>query len=75
MQIYDEKHASIMLRKFGIKYSELHPQFESLREAFIHVSSLAEWDAVLAEWYHLDRPGRRREVNEDSPIQSETCEV
>ncbi len=75
MQIYSEKHAAIMLRKFGIKYSELHPQFETVREAFIHVSSLAEWDAVLAEWYRLDLSGRRREITEDAPIQAETCEV
>ncbi len=75
MQVYDEKHAAIMLRKFGIKYSELHPRFLELREAFVHVSSLAEWDAVLAEWYHDDLPGRRRVIDEDSPILSETCEV
>lgn len=75
MQIYNEKRAAIMLRKFGIKYSELHPQFEVVREAFIHVSSLAEWDAVLSLWYHDDLPGRRREVHEDSPIQAETCEI
>lgn len=75
MEVYDEKRTAIMLRKFGIKYSELHPRFEELREAFIVVSSLAEWDAVLDEWYHEDLPGRRRVINEDSPIFSETCEV
>jgi tRNA-dihydrouridine synthase B len=75
MQVYDENHAAIMLRKFGIKYSELHPRFLELREAFVHVSSLAEWDAVLAEWYQDELPGRRRVIAEDSPIRSETCEA
>ena len=75
MQVYDENRAAIMLRKFGIKYSELHPRFLELREAFVHISSLVEWDAVLAEWYHDDLPGRRRVIDADSPILSETCEV
>ncbi len=75
MEVYDENRAAIMLRKFGIKYSELHPQFEQLREAFVVVSSLAEWDAVLATWYRDDLPGRRRVIDEDSPIFSETCEA
>ena len=75
MLIDSEKRTAIMLRKFGIKYSEWHPQFEQVRAAFIHVSSLAEWDAVLDRWYRLDLPGRRREVDEDSPLASETCDM
>ena len=75
MQIYDEKRTAVMLRKFGIKYSQLHPQSEVVREAFTHVSSLADWEAALAEWYLHDLPGRRPDVDEDSPIQSETCEI
>ena len=62
-------------RKFGIKYSELHPQFEQLREAFVFVSSLAEWEAVLDLWYRHDLPGRRRVIDEASPIVSESCEA
>ena len=75
MEVYDEKRAAIMLRKFGIKYSELHPQFEQLREAFVFVSSLAEWEAVLDSWYRHDLPGRRRVIDKTSPILSESCEA
>lgn len=75
MQIYDEKRAAIMLRKFGIKYSQLHPQFAVVREAFTYVSSLTEWETALAAWYLHDLPGRRPDIDEDSPIQSETCEI
>lgn len=75
MEVYDEKRAAIMLRKFGIKYSELHPQFVELREAFTTVTSLAEWEAVLDTWYRDDLPGRRRVIDQDSPIFSESCEA
>ncbi len=74
MQVYDEKHAAIMLRKFGIKYSESHPNFLEVREDFLHVSSLSEWEAVLGKWYSRDLPGRRRVINKDSPIMTESCE-
>jgi nifR3 family TIM-barrel protein len=75
MEVYDERRASIMLRKFGIKYAALHPEFEALREAFVSVSSLAEWNAVLDHWYRDDLPGVRRPITEDSPIIAETCEL
>jgi nifR3 family TIM-barrel protein len=75
MEVYDERRASIMLRKFGIKYAALHPDFEALREAFVRVSCLAEWNAVLDEWYRDDLPGVRRPITEASPIMAETCEA
>ena len=75
MEVYDEKRTAIMLRKFGIKYSELHPRFEELRETFVKVSSLADWNEVLDTWYRDDLPGRRRVIDFDSPIFSESCEA
>lgn len=74
LQVYDEKKTSIMLRKFGIKYSELHPNFLDVREDFVRVSSLAEWEATLSKWYSHDLPGRRRVIDEDSPVMTESCE-
>ena len=74
MEVYDEKKTSIMLRKFGIKYSDLHPNSLEVREDFVRVSSLAEWETTLTKWYAHDLPGRRRVIDEDSPIMAESCE-
>jgi nifR3 family TIM-barrel protein len=39
------------MRKFGIKYSALHPRAAEVREDFVRVSSRAHWEQVLARWY------------------------
>lgn len=57
-QIYDERRCGILMRKFGIKYSALHPQFEEVRLAFTKVRCRADWDAVLDVWYRDDLPGQ-----------------
>jgi nifR3 family TIM-barrel protein len=46
------------MRKFGIKYSYLHPRSIELREAFIKVKRLADWDTALDEFYAEDAPGQ-----------------
>ena len=45
------------MRKFGIKYSILHPQHESVRKDFVRVRDAAQWTAVLDRWYSDDLPG------------------
>lgn len=45
------------MRKFGIKYSRLHPRAATVREAFISVTDLDDWQAVLDRWYADDEPG------------------
>jgi len=40
-----------LMRKFGIKYSELHPAGRAVRDAFVRVRDVADWEAVMAEWY------------------------
>ncbi len=47
-----------LMRKFGIKYSALHPDAQQVREAFVHTRSRADWLAVLDRWYRDDRPGQ-----------------
>jgi nifR3 family TIM-barrel protein len=49
--LYGAKHAPSRMRKFGIKYSRLHPQPERVRDAFVAVGSSAEFHAVLERWY------------------------
>lgn len=39
------------MRKFGIKYSRLHPQPEAVRAAFVTVSNPDQWRELLKTWY------------------------
>jgi nifR3 family TIM-barrel protein len=50
-QAHGEALASRMMRKFGIKYSELHPNGREVRDAFVATHSAADWRAVLDRWY------------------------
>lgn len=45
------------MRKFGIKYAALHPQYLEVREAFAKVKNLGEWKATLDRFYGEDLPG------------------
>jgi tRNA-dihydrouridine synthase len=47
-----------LMRKFGIKYAALHPDFAAVRQAFVKTNCQADWLAVLARWYAEDRPGQ-----------------
>ena len=62
-EFYGERTAGKVMRKFGIKYSELHPAGRAVRDAFIAVKTSAEFQAVLHQWYDPARdwpPGVRR---------------
>ena len=62
-RIYGEKRAAIVMRKFGIKYAELHPEHLAVRDAFVAVKKTTDWLAALQRWYDPARdwpPGRRR---------------
>jgi hypothetical protein len=45
------------MRKFGIKYAQLHPYAREVRDAFIAVTRTGEWQGVLDKWYAEDLPG------------------
>jgi nifR3 family TIM-barrel protein len=57
-EIYGPEHCGKQMRKFGIKYSRLHPQPQAVRDAFIAVRRPGEWLSVLERWYADDLPGR-----------------
>ncbi len=59
VELYGEERASITMRKFGIKYTALHPEHKTVREAFVRIKSRAEWMSVLDRWYAEDLPGCR----------------
>ena len=48
---YGEVLGSKIMRKFGIKYSKLHPQARQVRDAFIAIKNAAGFREVLERWY------------------------
>ena len=58
MQMYGEHRAAIQMRKFGIKYSALHPAHEEVRAGFATARDAAAWRANLDRWYAQDGPGQ-----------------
>jgi len=64
-ELYGPNHYGRQMRKFGIKYSQLHPQNLEVRNAFIAVSKKEELTAVLERWYSEDLPGRRPDPAND----------
>lgn len=60
---HGEELAGPLFRKFGVRYSELHPHHQEVKMAFLSVKSLNEWRAVLDQWYGVNasyRPVTRR---------------
>ncbi len=57
-EIYGPDICGRQMRKFGIKYSRLHPRATEVRDAFIAVRRSEDWPAVLDRWYAEDLPGR-----------------
>ncbi len=53
-QLYGPRRACLRMRKFGIKYSLLHPRPAEVREAFVKVRTPEQWRQVLAAWYGED---------------------
>jgi len=56
-QLHGEHMAGRMMRKFGIKFSRHHPRGEEVKQQFISTKNLADWQAVLNNWYAEDGPG------------------
>jgi len=55
--LYGPELCGRQMRKFGIKYSQLHPQGRAVRDAFVAVTRPGEWRQVLDTWYAEDLPG------------------
>jgi nifR3 family TIM-barrel protein len=56
-ELYGPEPCGRQMRKFGIKYSRLHPQSTQVRDAFVAVARPGEWKTVLEAWYAEDLPG------------------
>ena len=55
--VYGESRVGQLMRKFGIKYSILHPQHNEVRSAFVKVKKRSEWEAAVEKFYSVDGPG------------------
>ncbi|MCD4826131.1 MAG: tRNA-dihydrouridine synthase [Phycisphaerae bacterium] len=51
MKLYSPRKAPAFMRKFGIKYSRMHPQPKRIRMAFVGVKCPEDWQKVLDEYY------------------------
>jgi tRNA-dihydrouridine synthase B len=64
-QLYGPEQCGRQMRKFGIKYSALHPRALEVRDAFVAVARPGEWEGVLDRFYAVDLPGRHPVVAVD----------
>ncbi|QDU59251.1 tRNA-dihydrouridine synthase C [Planctomycetes bacterium Pan216] len=48
---YGPERASRQMRKFGIKRAALHPRADELHQAYIRLSQLSDWHALMNEFY------------------------
>ncbi|QDV53795.1 tRNA dihydrouridine synthase [Gimesia fumaroli] len=68
---YGEKKVCNTMRKFGIFYSELHPQRTEVRNAFIAVKTAEQWLQVLEQWYQNNASGIFPPVEQPNPLSLE----
>ena len=64
-ELYGASRCCRVMRKFGIKYAQLHPQSLQVRDAFVAVTKPSDWRTVLDHWYAEDLPG----VQPESPAE------
>jgi tRNA-dihydrouridine synthase B len=63
------------MRKFAIKYSQLHPQHREVRDDFCAVRLPGGWQDVLDKWYSVDSKGVYPALEEPNPLASEVAAV
>jgi nifR3 family TIM-barrel protein len=73
-EVYGADRCLPSMRKFGIKYARLHPQYEQVRNAFVKVKQSGTWRAVLDRYYANDGPGLHPVVEEPNPLSSDAAE-
>ncbi|MBN2021368.1 MAG: tRNA-dihydrouridine synthase [Pirellulales bacterium] len=61
-EVYGPKRSGRRMRKFGIRYAQLHPQYAEVRAAFIATRRPGDVREVLRRWYADDLPGRWPDV-------------
>jgi nifR3 family TIM-barrel protein len=66
--LYGAERCVPTMRKFGIKYSQLHPQHHAVRQDFTRVKQPGGWRSVLQKWYSEDLPGVHPRIEEPNPV-------
>ena len=72
-QIYGENRVGPIMRKFGIKYSMLHPESKLVRDEFAKSKTREQWWDVLERHYSEDLPGLHPDGNWHKAQGSESC--
>lgn len=63
VQVYGDTKAGPIMRKFGIKYSMIHPQATEVRTSFARAKTIDDWEQVIQTYYAQDLPGARPDGN------------
>jgi nifR3 family TIM-barrel protein len=58
------------MKTFGIQYARLHPDHVEVRDSFVRVQTVSDWNEVLQRHYTDDRPGQYPRVDELTPAES-----
>lgn len=74
-ELYGPERCLPNMRKFGIKYSQLHPEGQQVRADFCLVKQPGSWRAVLEKWYGQDGPGIYPTIEEPNPLSTLGSEV
>lgn len=74
-QLEGPESAPRTMRKFGIKYAELHPQYEKVKWSFIRARTSADWQRVFEAWYTstVDWPAGRRKTGAGDLVAAGAC--
>jgi nifR3 family TIM-barrel protein len=72
-EIYGLVACGRQMRKFGIKYSRLHPKPVAVRDAFVAVRRTHELKQVLDNFYAEDQPGRHPTTDVDDTADCEAA--
>jgi len=71
--LHGEFGASMMMRKFGIKFSRHHPLAEEVSKQFIMVKSVDDWRAVVERYYTAAYEGLPAAVQTPQPAGVMDC--
>ena len=70
-EVYGAERCLPDMRKFAIKYSQLHPQHALVRADFCNVRQPGAWRDVLDKWYSGDAPGVHPAIEVPNPRSSD----
>ena len=57
-QTYTIERAPLLMRKFCIKYSQCHDDYENVRMSFVKIRTRNEFESAIEKHYATDGPGR-----------------